>query len=522
MLSISNPMQAGASAYYADYYQKHAKAQGYWLGSGANQLKLGQEVEPNQLESLLLGYHPRTHEPLVQNPGRADRQGAWDLTFSAPKSVSVLWSQLLKPERAMIERAHSEAVQEAIAFLENEAGFSRRGKGGKIVERAGLVFALFLDYTSRTLDPQLHTHALLFNVAVRWDGTTGTIRSQDFFERKMALGALYRDALAANLSENFGWELEPDQTSFRVKGVPESLCAELSKRRGQIEAELARIGKADAVSAKAAALKTRRTAPKAKVEELFEQWQRVGETHGFGRKEALELFQRGREQRSNRREEARFEKQEGQAKKPGHDAGRKPEKPVPSGWSGYQEAASAAKFLAGHFIHVRTYKATLPFDPRIWKGDFWRKKKIIIPYLQLGPNQQRWGFIRKRIYGGRFFEFRIQERILFPRTPTVLRFLDWRLPALRLVGRETLERDAEWAIRRGLLQAEKVVENNGKRFASRENLRNGWNEQGKSDGKETQDFEQKRWEEERKREEEERRRREEEQCRTSQSTSRSR
>lgn len=462
MLSISEPLPAGASAYYVDYYQKHAKAPGIWFGSGAEKLGLGEKLEGEELRSLLLGFDPRSDEPLTQNAGKKDRQSAWDLTFSAPKSVSVLWSLLPKAERDFIEKAHTEAVKEVLTLLEKVAGVTRRGKGGAREERAHLAFALFNDFTSRAGEPQIHTHTLLLNLGVREDGTTGTIRSKDFFELKRALGSQYRLFLAEKLAQNRSLELEPDSIGFRLKGVPESLCSAQSTRRAEIKAELARTGKDDAVSAKKAALKTRETAKNTPMNVLFEEWKRVGETHSFGEKEALALFHRRRERTQSSKivpvfpEISELEKEARPSAKKFSDTIQKAEKGAFAEWNGGKDAAAFAQFIAGHFIHVRTYKFTLPVDPLRTDGSFWKRKALAIPYLALGPRRQRWGFIRKRLVVSRFGEFRIQERILFPRTPFVKRVIDWRLPALRWVSQATLEQDREWAIRRGLLrEAEK-------------------------------------------------------------------
>src|SRR5215469_6984550 len=93
MLSISKPFKATAKAvaYYVEYYT--TKHEGVWFGEGAERLSIAGKVTPEQFESLLLGRHP-DGTPLVQiqNWKNRERQAGWDLTFSAPKSVSVLWA----------------------------------------------------------------------------------------------------------------------------------------------------------------------------------------------------------------------------------------------------------------------------------------------------------------------------------------------------------------------------------------------------------------------------------------------
>ena len=99
MLSISPPLRgAGKGDYYLelarkDYYLEGGEPLGRWQGRAAEELGLAGTVEREQLGALLDGYDPRTGEELVRNAGKESRQNAWDLTFSAPKSVSVFWSQ---------------------------------------------------------------------------------------------------------------------------------------------------------------------------------------------------------------------------------------------------------------------------------------------------------------------------------------------------------------------------------------------------------------------------------------------
>jgi len=137
MLSISNPLTAALVDYYVDYYSN--KSEGIWVGEGAKKLRLGSLVTSEQFRDLILGFDPATGEKLVQNAGKAKRQGGWDLTFSAPKAVSVLWSQLSESKRKIMETLQIEAVKDALQFLERNGAFTRRGKGGAILEKADLI-----------------------------------------------------------------------------------------------------------------------------------------------------------------------------------------------------------------------------------------------------------------------------------------------------------------------------------------------------------------------------------------------
>ena len=214
-------------------------------------------MERIPLRNLLNGFSPDGRHDFVQNAGAPDRQRCWDLTFNAPKSVSVMWA-LAPPEiQKEIEAAHKEAVARAVGYIEREAGITRRGKGGVTKERAALVFAAFQHFTSRDLDPHVHTHTLLINLGLRADGTTGSIQSRDFFRAKMEAGKVYRNELASQLQERLNVEILPEKVGFHVRGVPNDLCREFSKRRRAIESKLAKWKATDAVSAKRAAILSR-------------------------------------------------------------------------------------------------------------------------------------------------------------------------------------------------------------------------------------------------------------------------
>lgn len=285
MLSIG-AMAAGQATYYLelareDYYLEGGEPPGRWFGRGAEALRLAGAVEKKELHRLFDGFSPRG-KPLIQNAGDLRHQPGWDLTFSAPKSVSVLWSQADQATRKEIQQAHDAAVKAALSYLEETAAFSRIGKGGHGRVPAGLVVALFDHGTSRALDPQFHTHALLVNVTVRADGTTGTLLSKPIYQHKMATGAIYRAEFAVELERRLGLEIERDKTSFKLSRVPQGIVDFFSKRRAAIEERLSSSGVETAAAAAFATLATReakKVVPPR--QELFADWQKQGEARGF-------------------------------------------------------------------------------------------------------------------------------------------------------------------------------------------------------------------------------------------------
>lgn len=296
MLSIAG-VAGGRGNYYLslardDYYTKGGEPPGRWLGQGATALGLSGQVEGEELKNLLKGFSADGEKKLVQNAGADNHQGAWDLTFSCPKSVSVLWSQAESDVRRAIQEAQAEAVKEALDYLQDAAAYTRRGKGGTERIPTKLVVSAFEHGTSRAQDPQLHTHCLILNVGVGADGKTRTIHSQPLYAHKMAAGAVYRAELSNQLEKRLGLALERQKTWFEVQGVPESLVGDFSKRREQVEKALAERGVSGAKAAEKVTLASRPGKGHQPRGELLSAWQEVGRFHGFTAADVDRLLER--------------------------------------------------------------------------------------------------------------------------------------------------------------------------------------------------------------------------------------
>ncbi|WP_315718274.1 MULTISPECIES: MobF family relaxase [unclassified Bradyrhizobium] len=278
---------ASASHYYGhlqrdDYYGRDGDPPGRWAGRGAERLSLDGPVTRTEFDAALRGIDPKTGERLVQLGGRGREHAAgWDMTFSAPKSVSVLWALSDAPERQIIAQAHRSAVLSATAQLEATAGWARRGRAGATREQtAGLLMAQFDHHTSRESDPQLHTHTFVFNLAPRRDGSWGAIVSRELYKAQKQAGATYRQALASEL-ERQGVRLEQQKDTFRVTAIPRNVERAFSKRRQAIE-EAAKVhGYSTPKGMELAALRTRRPKQDAKLSELTSHWQAEAEALGF-------------------------------------------------------------------------------------------------------------------------------------------------------------------------------------------------------------------------------------------------
>lgn len=252
---------ASQEAAMEGYYQNDRDAAGVWQGSGLAALGLtsGTTVTDQAFQAVTRGYSSIGDDLGLQGSGDNHRAG-WDLTFSAPKSVSVAAAAGDAAMQSKIIKAHNSAVTKSLQFIEEKAAFGRRGKSGAEHEKlSGLAFASYQHLDSRELDPQLHTHALVMNLAQRDDGSYGGIESKYLYEWKHAAGAIYRAELAKQMVE-LGFEVKKDREFFKLSGISDDICKHFSKRRTQIESALEKAGlpQGNAKTSEIAALSTRK------------------------------------------------------------------------------------------------------------------------------------------------------------------------------------------------------------------------------------------------------------------------
>jgi conjugative relaxase-like TrwC/TraI family protein len=223
-----------------DYYQE-SEVPGRFLGRGATALGFaGDDVSAEALERLFgHGTDPRDGEKLGQNfDERRNAVAGFAVTFAPPKSVSALWA--VGPDHIADEviKAHLVAMNEAFSFLEDNASFTRRGRGGvHQVDTEGFLAASFTHRTSRAADPQLHSHVLIAN-KVRADGGKWlAIDGRELFSHQTAAGMLYKAALRAELSSRLGvlWTAVDEKGIAEIVGVPAALTEAWSKRRRQVQ-----------------------------------------------------------------------------------------------------------------------------------------------------------------------------------------------------------------------------------------------------------------------------------------------
>src|SRR5699024_79151 len=145
-------------------------------------------------------------------PG-ADGVPGFDLTFCAPKSVSLLWGLGDDPElRMLIDQAHQEAVSEALDYVSEHAGYTRRQdpavseKRVMIEKLRGISGVKYEHRTSRAGDPHVHSHVLLANIQLCQDGKISTLAAKGMYHEGRGAGMVYKANLRAILSRKLGVE----------------------------------------------------------------------------------------------------------------------------------------------------------------------------------------------------------------------------------------------------------------------------------------------------------------------------
>lgn len=280
VISAANLKTSAQAAHYYEADNYYAKNQGIehsqWHGKAAQTQGLHNQITPAQFEAALNGKAANGVQ-LITN--RTNRRPGTDITFSAPKSVSL---QALVYGKQEIITAHTRAVQLTLGYIERELIQSRLTHNKQTqTERTGNIqAALWLHDTSRNLDPQLHTHAVILNQTQCSDGKWRTIDNSQIFQHQLLVGAIYHNALAHELHQlGYQTEWKPAHT-FEISGNTPTQLEQFSTRRAQI-VEL--VG-ADA-SVKKRALATLQTRQKKQFNPdrdlLQQQWQAQAQAAGI-------------------------------------------------------------------------------------------------------------------------------------------------------------------------------------------------------------------------------------------------
>jgi conjugative relaxase-like TrwC/TraI family protein len=245
----SKTIQPERGDYYLSRDGEPTQAPGRWLATPDTLARLGIEgatVDGPEFIALMEGKHPRTGRWLRREGAGGGRGGGIDLTFSAPKSVSVRWALGGEGERRNIEAAHAAAVDQAVAHLVEAVPAVRRRCDGQIVEEhaVDLVAAEYRHTTARGVmegdvpDPQLHSHVVVTS-AIREDGRIVAVASRPIFRSAREMGAYYRSALAEELKQR-GFAIDRGTGKhgryFEIAGVPRGLLDAFSARSREVAA----------------------------------------------------------------------------------------------------------------------------------------------------------------------------------------------------------------------------------------------------------------------------------------------
>ncbi len=286
MMSIAQVRSSGSAGnYYTDkdnYYVLGSMGE-RWAGRGAEQLGLQGSVDKDVFTRLLEGRLPDGADLSRMQDGSNRHRPGYDLTFSAPKSVSMM--AMLGGDKRLID-AHNQAVDFAVRQVEALASTRVMTDGqSETVLTGNLVMALFNHDTSRDQEPQLHTHAVVANVTQHngeWKtlssdkvGKTGFI--ENVYANQIAFGRLYREKLKEQV-EALGYETEVvgKHGMWEMPGVPVEAFSGRSQTIREAVGEDASLKSRDV-----AALDTRKSKQHVDPEIKMAEWMQTLKETGF-------------------------------------------------------------------------------------------------------------------------------------------------------------------------------------------------------------------------------------------------
>jgi conjugative relaxase-like TrwC/TraI family protein len=216
----------------------HRPSPGRWEGAGAAGLGLAGAVEADHLAAVLSGRHPRAGHPLRHHPATV---AAYDLVFAAPKSVSVLFGLGGAAASSATLEAHRSAAGAALDYVARHAAGVRTGSAEdrRTDPVRGVIAAAFDHGVSRALDPHLHTHVVVANLAQDLDGRWRAVDGRGLHAHARAAGALYDAHLRHQLTERTGAAWVPrGNGAYELAAVDPSVIGALSGRQAEIRQHL--------------------------------------------------------------------------------------------------------------------------------------------------------------------------------------------------------------------------------------------------------------------------------------------
>jgi len=240
---------AGAGEYYTrevrrelevgSYYTREEEPPGQWIGAQADDLGLHDDVEPAQFLQLMAGLDPNTGKQLGRVYGESSARG-YDITFNAPKSVSLLAEFADDQVRAHVLAAHDVAVGRVLGFVEAQAHTRVTVQQvTSVVDTQGLCVAGFRQHTSRAGDPHVHTHAVVIAKVQDERGRWFALDARMIKHDQRTLSALYHSSLRTELTRSLGvqWRT-PDNGIAELAGMSDEVLSRFSTRTDQLEQRL--------------------------------------------------------------------------------------------------------------------------------------------------------------------------------------------------------------------------------------------------------------------------------------------
>ena len=278
--------------YYAKDDPEHRDAS-FWHGGAARDAGLKAHVLPHEFEDVLDGWVPGTEIRLGRlREGEHDHRPGWDITFSAPKSVSL--EGLVMGDRRVI-RAHDDAVRATLEWIETDLlqtrGWDPITRQRPRVAADGMIVAGFRHLTSRGGDPQLHTHCVLANMTRNAAGEWRSVEPTMIRRSEKLIGAYYRNELARRM-QALGMAVTPTLIGrvpgFELAGYDRSFLDAFSGRRAEILAYLEEHNLPyNARNAETAALRTRAAKKEVGLSELVPEWRERARAMGLSRDKAV-------------------------------------------------------------------------------------------------------------------------------------------------------------------------------------------------------------------------------------------
>ncbi len=230
---------ADAGLYYVEhlpnYYLEPGEPPGVWFGHGAATLGLGDVFDPDAFVAVMAGAHPGDPDRALGGVYTERSVRGFDVTCSAPKSVSVLFGLGDEYVRNEVTDAHDAAVTALAGWSEAHA-HTRYRVGGEVcvLDADGIVAARFRQHTSRALDPQVHTHLVVANRVQSPDGRWLALDARLIKKDQRSLSAIYHAGLRAELTTRLGvrWNL-PENGIAEIADIPQEVLTEFSSRTSE-------------------------------------------------------------------------------------------------------------------------------------------------------------------------------------------------------------------------------------------------------------------------------------------------